>query len=109
MCVTTIQLRECVFRAIDWYVSKDERTPLYAMTNGTVIDYIQKFYYGTQAVGVKNEDGSVLRYCEIDTALRVGDTVKKGQQIGTIKANTLDGDTMLHLELYRGTKSGSFS
>ena len=79
------------------------------MQDGKVIEYIGSFYAGTQAVAVQHADGSVARYCEISTSLRKGDTVKKGQQVGKMKANTKDGGTMLHLELYLGTESGSLS
>ncbi len=35
--------------------------------------------------------------------------VKKGQQIATIAKSNIGGDTMLHLELYLGTASGSLT
>ncbi len=91
---------------IDYYVKKGDGTPVYAMQSGEVIEYIEKFYKGTSAVAVKHADGSVARYCEISTSLKKGDKVKQGQVIAKIKANT-DGGTMLHLEIYLGTKSGS--
>ncbi len=94
---------------IDYYVSNGAGTPVYAMQSGTVIEYLPSFYYGTNSVAVQHADGSVARYCEISTSLRVGDKVTQGQQIATIKANTLDGGTMLHLELYLGTATGSLS
>lgn len=95
--------------AVDYYVSNGHGTPVYAMTSGTVIEYSPNFYASTQAIGVQNDDGSVLRYCEIATSLGVGSRVTQGQQIGTIKANSSGGGTMLHLELYKGTASGSLS
>ncbi len=94
---------------IDYYVNGGNGVAVYAMESGTVVEYIGSFYYGTSAVAVKHADGSVLRYSEISTSLRVGDQVTKGQQIGKIKANTLNGGTMLHLELYVGTSSGAFT
>lgn len=94
---------------MDYYVRNGHGTPVYAMTSGTVVEYSSNFYASTQAIGVKNDDGSVLRYCEIATPLRVGSRVEQGEQIGTIKANTAGGGTMLHLELYMGTVSGSLS
>ena len=94
---------------IDYYVRGGNGTPVYAMQSGKVVEYIPYFYAGTSAVAVQHADGSVARYTEISTSLRVGNKVTKGQQIGKIKANTLDGGTMLHLELYLGTASGSFT
>ena len=87
----------------------DVGTPVYAMTSGTVSEFSSNFYGGTQAIGVTNVDGSVARYCEISTSLRVGSTVEKGQQIGTIIANNIGGGHMLHLELYLGTATGSLT
>ena len=94
---------------IDYYVRGGNGTPVYAMQSGKVIEYIGNFYYGTSAVAVQHTDGSIIRYAEISSSLRVGNKVTQGQQIGKIKANTLDGGTMLHLELYLGTASGSFT
>ena len=91
---------------IDYYVRGGAGTPVYAMQSGKVIEYVAAFYYGTSSVAIQHADGSVLRYAEISSSLRVGDTVTKGQQIAKIKANTLDGGTMLHLELYMGTATG---
>ncbi|MBP3633834.1 MAG: peptidoglycan-binding protein [Oscillospiraceae bacterium] len=94
---------------IDYYVSGGSGTPVYAMQSGKVIEYISDFYYGTSAVAIQHADGSIARYCEISTSLRMGSSVSRGQQIGKIKANSLDGGTMLHLELYLGTASGSLT
>jgi len=95
--------------AIDYVVSNGAGTPVYAMQAGKVVEVVQNFYYGTSAIAVQHNDGSIARYCEIGSTLRVGDTVKQGQQIATIKANTYDGGTMLHLELYLGTAAGGLS
>ena len=94
---------------MDYYVSGGSGTPVYAMQSGKVIEYIANFYYGTSSVAIQHADGSVARYCEISTSLRVGNTVTQGQQIATIIGNTLDGGTMLHLELYMGTASGALT
>lgn len=84
-------------------------TPVYAMTGGYVEEFSSNFYGGTQAISVKNDDGSVARYCEIKTSFRSGDRVEKGQQIGTVIANNSGGGHMLHLEMYLGTASGSLT
>lgn len=84
-------------------------TPVYAMTGGYIQEFSSNFYGGTQAISVKNDDGSVARYCEISTSLRSGDRVEQGQQIGTIIANNIGGGHMLHLEMYLGTASGSLT
>lgn len=98
-----------IHAGIDYYVNGGNGVAVYAMESGTVVEYISNFYYGTSSVAVKHADGSVLRYAEISTSCRVGDKITKGQQIGKIKANTRNGGTMLHLELYVGTSSGSFT
>ena len=94
---------------IDWYVSNGNNTPVYAMESGKVVEYCANFYGGLSAVAIQHSDGSVARYCEIRTSLRKGDNVTKGQEIGKIKKNNIDSGTMLHLEVYMGTASGSFT
>jgi hypothetical protein len=85
----------------------DVGTPVYAMEEGEVISFSSEFYCGTQAVGVQHPDGSVARYCEIETDLREGDWVSKGQIIGYVIANTSSARShMLHLEMYLGTADG---
>lgn len=97
---------------MDYYVSNGDGTPVYAMQAGKVIEYCADFYYGTSSVAIKHDDGSIARYCEIKVSKNLkknGATVKQGEQIGTIKANDRDEGTMLHLELYYGTATGSLS
>ena len=79
-------------------------TKVYAITSGTV-QRIAVFYQSTWAVEVVNDDGSILRYCEIATELKVGDYVQQGDIIGTIMR--ADGGTeMLHMEVYLGDEKG---
>ncbi len=94
---------------IDFFYSNGKGVPVYAMQSGKVIDYSPNFYGGMQAIAVQHADGTIARYCEISTSLRKGDTVKQGQQIATVAKSNIGGDTMLHLELYMGTASGSLS
>ena len=82
-------------------------TKVYAMTSGTVLQ-VYTFYETTKAVEVQNDDGSILRYCEISSDVKAGDKVKQGDVIGTIMRAT-SGTEMLHLELYRGDASGSLT
>lgn len=79
-------------------------TKVYAITSGTV-HRVALFYQGTYAVEVHNDDGSVLRYCEISTSLKAGDRVEQGDVIGAIKRAT-SGTEMLHVELYYGDGEG---
>lgn len=81
--------------------------PVLAMTDGQVVR-ISEFYQGTKAVEVKNTDGTVVRYCEIAPSVSVGSKVYKGEQIGTVM-RSYTGSQMLHLEVYRGTASGSLT
>lgn len=79
-------------------------TKVYAITSGTV-QRVAVFYQNTWAVEVVNDDGSILRYCEIATELKVGDYVQQGDIIGTIlRANS--GTEMLHMEVYYGDGEG---
>lgn len=95
--------------AIDYVC--DSGSNVYSMTDGVVTGYFY-FYEGTYALEVKNVDGSVVRYGEIQKASNVstGSNVTKGQIIGTVIPNTTTARShMLHLELYRGTASGSLT
>jgi peptidoglycan hydrolase-like protein with peptidoglycan-binding domain len=78
-----------------------------AMTSGTVTAYYY-FYGGTYALEVKNDDGTIARYGEVSSSLRTGARVYTGQVIGTIPRNT-GGSYMLHLEVFKGTTSGSLT
>lgn len=95
--------------AIDFVYTNGKGTPVYAMQSGKVVEYCSNFYGGMQAIAVQHADGSVARYCEINTSLRKGDKVTQGQQIATIGKSNIGGSTMLHLELYLGTASGKFT
>ncbi|WP_083792147.1 M23 family metallopeptidase [Caldicellulosiruptor owensensis] len=75
-----------------------------AMTDGTVTA-VYDFYAGTQAIEIKNSDGSVIRYGEVKSKVKVGDKVKQGQVIATVIPNTQSGNAMLHLEVYKGDSS----
>lgn len=82
-------------------------TKVYAITSGKVLQ-VYTFYEGTKAVEVLNDDGSILRYCEIAPSVKSGDRISQGDIIGTIMRAT-GGTSMLHLELYRGDASGSLT
>lgn len=82
-------------------------TSVYAMTDG-VVQRIALFYQNTYAIEVLNDDGSVLRYCEVDPKVKEGESVSQGQKIGTIlRANS--GTEMLHLEVYTGEATGKLT
>lgn len=92
---------------IDYYVRDGSGTAVYAMTDGKVMDIVSNFFGGTSAVIVRNADGSILLYGEIKPSVKVGDYVKGGRtKVGEMKRNSVNGGTMLHLELYRGLVSG---
>lgn len=84
----------------------DVGTRVVAMTSGTVIN-VYTFYLDSKAVEVKNDDGTVIRYCELSPSVKIGDRVNQGDEIG--KVVMLQTSSMLHLEIYRGTTSGSLT
>lgn len=87
-------------------------TAVYAMTSGHVQRISTTYFAGTGAVEVKNDDGTVANYCEIKplTGLKKGDRVEQNERIGTIITNTTSArSSMLHLEMYAGTATGSLS
>ena len=84
-------------------------TWIYAIADGTVIQPAYDFYKGTQALEIRHGN-LVVRYGEIKPGSFVGGTtVKKGQrlcQVGKLIGMTA---SMLHIELYKGTASGSLT
>ena len=81
---------------IDLYA--DPGTPVYAMTAGKVKDVLV-FYENLMAVDVANADGTTIRYGELAPAVKIGDTVARGDLIGKLRRNS-GGTCMLHLEIY---------
>ncbi len=103
-------------KGVDFYPSDSKNDSLYgsdgtprnvyAMSSGTVIDYLSNFYSGTSAI-VIDHGSFVALYGEISTNLKIGDTVAQGQHIGTMKVSW-DNTLMLHLEIFEGGY-GSYS
>lgn len=83
-------------------------TRVYAVTSGTV-KRVALFYQNTYAVEVQNDDGSILRYCEIASDLKAGDYVKQGDLIGTILRAEQGKTEMLHMEVYLGDGEGALT
>ena len=83
-------------------------TEVIAMSSGSVIR-VAPFYAGTDAVEVLHTDGTVVRYTEIKPSVKVGDNLKQGDVIGAVIANNQSGASMLHIEVYLGTSTGSLS
>lgn len=80
---------------------------VYAMTDGKVIR-TSLFFENTYAVEVQNTDGTIARYCELAPLVAVNTIVHRGDIIGKIITNYA-GTSMLHLEMYKGTASGSLT
>ncbi len=87
-------------------------TEILAMADGKVIRGPYSFYSGTFALEVQHANGMVVRYGEIDAkvpkGIQVGASVKQGQVIAFV-GRLESGNSMLHLEMYRGDKSGPLS
>lgn len=91
-------------------------TEILAMADGQVIQSPYHFYEGTYALEVKHDNGMVVRYGEISKILphgiMSGARVSQGQVIAYVGEMTFrDGSksSMLHLEMYQGTRSGTLS
>ncbi len=84
-------------------------TEILAMADGQVIQSPYFFYSGTYALEVKQDNGMVVRYGEIAKTLphgiMSGARVSRGQVIAYV-GRLNSGSSMLHLEMYTGTKSG---
>jgi murein DD-endopeptidase MepM/ murein hydrolase activator NlpD len=83
-------------------------TPVLAMEDGLVIDGPHEFFRGTFDLAIKHSQ-FIARYCEIsgDTEVRKGDKVVERQVIAYV--GDQPGHDMLHLEFFRGTKTGGLS
>jgi RHS repeat-associated protein len=94
----------------DLLAPKGSTEAVYAVKGGVVASDAKPFYSGTFAAEVKNSDGTVLRYGEIGPnlagGLKPGSPIAPGQQLGNLQPNNKDGNSMLHLEEYKGTESG---
>lgn len=89
-----------------------EGTEILAMADSRIVRGPYPFYSGTDALEVQQDDGKVIRYGEIAHAtapgVEAGARVAQGQLIAWI--GRLDsGSSMLHLEMYQGTESGSLT
>lgn len=73
-------------------------TEVYAMTSGQVRS-IYLFYENLLAFEVENDDGTMIRYTELEPLVKVGDRVEQGQLIARLRRNS-SGSCMLHLEIY---------
>lgn len=84
-------------------------TEIFCMADGKVIREPYDFYSGTYALEVEHTNGLIVRYGEIaakvPAGIRNGATVQQGQHIAYI-GQLESGDSMLHLEMYAGTKTG---
>lgn len=92
----------------------DAGTPIYAMSSG-VITHHGEFYYGSWEL-VVDHGSFVARYGEVSDTLAdglgVGSQVTRGQHIGNVGVVNLPSGkklSMLHLEMYRGSASGSLT
>lgn len=83
-----------------------------AMASGIVLR-VAYFYRGTWAVEVLNDDGRVIRYTEIHKkvarGIKAGARIVRGQHIGQVGRMRGISRTMLHLEIYQGTRSGNLT
>jgi murein DD-endopeptidase MepM/ murein hydrolase activator NlpD len=96
--------------AIDFYSTNEKALSVHAITSGTVVRINPTYWYGTSAVYVKNDDGTLFVYAEVAVPanLKVGDRVGQGNQISTMKQNTFNDGVMLHLEYYQNGDAGGY-
>lgn len=81
-------------------------TPILAVESGIVVAGPYSFYRGTFAIEVQHPL-FIVRYCEIERVapgVARGARVKEGQTIAFV--GKMFVDSMLHLEMYKGTEKG---
>jgi murein DD-endopeptidase MepM/ murein hydrolase activator NlpD len=84
-------------------------TSVRAITDGVIIRKPYHFYRGSYAVEV-NHGSFTIRYGEIKpNKFNAGDTIKAGEELGTIMKMKGINNTMLHLEMYSNDTFGSLS
>lgn len=87
-------------------------TPIRAMAQGTIRTALYEFYGGTYALEI-DHGTFVARYGEIQRTtakdLKVGATVSPGQVIAHVGKLNNYNRSMLHLELYAHTATGSLT
>ncbi|MDB9432096.1 SH3 domain-containing protein [Microcystis aeruginosa] len=90
-----------------------EGTEILAMADGTVIEGPRPFYENVYELRVKHDNGMVVRYGEIKQnvprGIRVGARVSKGQVIAYVGKIIRLNLSMLHLEMYKGDRSGQLT
>jgi cyclophilin family peptidyl-prolyl cis-trans isomerase len=91
-------------RGID--IGVDANSPVTALQDGEVIDIYRSFGGHGDGVVVRHSDGTKLVYGHVNSKVQVGDKIKKGQTIATVKgwfnAYGNKDNTHLHLERYVG-------
>lgn len=91
-------------RGID--IGVDANSPVTALQDGEVIDIYRSFGGHGDGVVVRHSDGTKLVYGHVNAKVQVGDKIKKGQTIATVKgwfnAYGNKDNTHLHLERYVG-------
>jgi len=96
------------------YHSLNDNLAIYAVADGTIIDY-SPFYMGTNELVVDHGE-FVIRYGEVDdgglpNGLGVGSDVSAGQKIAEMGDLQMSSGSwsMLHFEIYSGERSGSLT
>jgi murein DD-endopeptidase MepM/ murein hydrolase activator NlpD len=91
-------------RGID--IGVDANSPVTALQDGEVIDIYRSFGGHGDGVVVRHSDGTKLVYGHVNSKVQVGDKIKKGQTIATVKgwfnAYGNKDNTHLHLERHVG-------
>ena len=85
-------------------------TPIVAISDGEILDFYE-FACTTHAV-VVDHGQFIARYGEIHAlapGIKIGHRVTKRQKIATVGRLECTPDSMLHLELYKGTVKGELS
>ena len=91
-------------RGID--IGVDANSPVTALQDGKVIDIYRSFGGHGDGVVVQHSDGTKIVYGHVNSKVVIGDKVKKGQIVATVKgwfnAYGNKDNTHLHLERYVG-------
>jgi murein DD-endopeptidase MepM/ murein hydrolase activator NlpD len=98
-----------------WDISNSEGTPIYAMDDGTVTDAENGCSVGDfgcaggygNFVDVKHANGLISRYCHMtSSAVRIGEIVKQGQEVGRMGNTGHSFGSHLHFEIRPNSGGG---
>ena len=87
-------------RGVD--LATDKGTSFHAVHDGTIVDAGEKWDPKNTAIILDHGDGTYSRYLHGDIICKTGQTVKRGDVLGTVNCNGIGTGPHLHFEMSKG-------